>query len=164
MAFSISERIKKLRNCNEYKKWKNAIIKRDKNQCILCKSSKNIEIDHIKSLALFPELALDINNGRILCKDCHKKTDTYGSLSRFKGEERLHPILMGDLAHQIQQLPCSITIQGKNIGLEIKYEANAKIWIISVYHTLNIGLLVGLLLYLIYNMPTFIVLKFLVIV
>jgi len=27
---------------------------------------------------------------------------------------------------------------------------NAKIWIISVYHTLNIGLLVGLLLYLIY--------------
>lgn len=31
-----------------------------------------------KDFALHPELRLDINNGRTLCKSCHKKTENYG--------------------------------------------------------------------------------------
>jgi 5-methylcytosine-specific restriction endonuclease McrA len=39
----------------------------------------NLEVDHIIPLRDSLELALDINNGRTLCKSCHEKTDTYGA-------------------------------------------------------------------------------------
>ena len=56
------------------------VFKRDNFKCVLCGDKKggNIEADHIKDFALYPELRLDINNGRTLCKSCHKKTDNYG--------------------------------------------------------------------------------------
>ena len=36
-----------------------------------------LNADHIKPFSLFPELRFDLNNGRTLCVECHKKTDTY---------------------------------------------------------------------------------------
>ena len=76
-------------NCNEnllfraskeYRYWRQLVFKRDNFTCVICKDSKggNLEADHIKDFALFPDLRLDINNGRTLCKSCHKKTDNYG--------------------------------------------------------------------------------------
>ena len=38
----------------------------------------SLEADHIKDFALYPKERLNINNGRTLCKSCHKKTDNYG--------------------------------------------------------------------------------------
>ena len=38
-----------------------------------------LHVDHIKPYSLYPELRLDLNNARTLCKDCHYKTDTYGA-------------------------------------------------------------------------------------
>ena len=68
------------RASREYKKWRYEVFKRDNFKCVLCGDKKggNIEADHIKDFALYPELRLDINNGRTLCKSCHKKTDNYG--------------------------------------------------------------------------------------
>ena len=67
----------------EYRLWREAVFKRDNYTCVWCGArngnGKRIELhpDHIKSFALFPELRFAIDNGRTLCIDCHKKTDTY---------------------------------------------------------------------------------------
>lgn len=68
------------RASREYKTWRSSVFKRDDFTCVICKDSKggNLEADHIKDFALYPKLRLDINNGRTLCKSCHKETDNYG--------------------------------------------------------------------------------------
>ena len=70
---------KRARNSYEYQQWRTAVFQRDNYTCIWCGNNKsgNLNADHIKQFAYFPELRFDINNGRTLCIDCHKKTDTY---------------------------------------------------------------------------------------
>jgi hypothetical protein len=70
----------KIRKSLEYELWRKAVFYRDNYTCIWCgNTSIEIHADHIKPFSLFPELRFAIDNGRTLCKDCHKKTDTYGS-------------------------------------------------------------------------------------
>lgn len=67
------------RRTAEYSEWRISVLKRDKFICQICFSKgKKLQVDHIKPWALYPELRFDINNGRVLCKDCHFKTPTYG--------------------------------------------------------------------------------------
>lgn len=57
------------------------ILSRDNYECQWCKAEGHVtttdhsilEIDHIKELDDYPELALDDDNLRTLCKDCHNK-------------------------------------------------------------------------------------------
>jgi 5-methylcytosine-specific restriction endonuclease McrA len=69
----ISPLMEKIRKTNELRKWKLSVFKRDQFACVVCKSTKPLEADHIKPFSLFPELRTDINNGRTLCKPCHLK-------------------------------------------------------------------------------------------
>ena len=71
-----------VRKSAEYKLCQIAVFIRDHRLCIWCGSKSNIEADHIKPFALFPELRFAIDNGRTLCHDCHKKTSTYGNHKR----------------------------------------------------------------------------------
>jgi len=73
---------KKARDTFEYRIWKKAVKERDNYKCIWCGSLTNLEADHIKSFTYFPKLRFDINNGRTLCRDCHKKTKTYGKVQK----------------------------------------------------------------------------------
>jgi hypothetical protein len=73
-----------IRNGIEYRLWRESVFKRDNYTCVWC-GLKNgmgktiiLHPDHIKPFALYPELRFAIDNGRTLCIDCHKKTDTYG--------------------------------------------------------------------------------------
>lgn len=69
----------KIRKSFEYKQWHKEVLKRDFYTCQICSyKGKDIEVDHIKAFYLYPELRFDVNNGRVLCKTCHRKTDTWG--------------------------------------------------------------------------------------
>lgn len=69
----------KIRHSLEYKLWRESVFKRDNYTCVWCeKHGGNLEADHIKPFALFPELRFAIDNGRTLCVECHRKTDTFG--------------------------------------------------------------------------------------
>lgn len=74
---------KKIRMSRPYRAWRIAVFERDHYTCVHCyKRGGILNADHIKPFAKFPELRLDISNGRTLCEPCHKKTDTYGNGTR----------------------------------------------------------------------------------
>ena len=69
----------KIRKSTDYKKWRKLVFERDDYTCVICgKNGGCLNADHIKPFSLYPELRLDIDNGRTHCTCCHKKTDTYG--------------------------------------------------------------------------------------
>lgn len=62
-----------------YKDWRRAVFERDDYTCQFCGGKgARIEADHIKPFAIFPDLRLELSNGRTLCKPCHRSTDTWG--------------------------------------------------------------------------------------
>lgn len=67
----------KIRRSLEYKIWKRAVLERDGYKCVWCFATESLEVDHIKPFAYFPELRFAIDNGRVLCHNCHRTTDTY---------------------------------------------------------------------------------------
>ena len=75
----VSTEHEKVRKSTEYKLWRKAVFARDNYTCVACKATKcELNADHIKPFAFFPELRFAIDNGRTLCVPCHKKTPTYG--------------------------------------------------------------------------------------
>ena len=81
-----------IRTSFKYRQWRSDVFTRDDFTCQFCKQrGKNLQADHIKPLsiilkesdiktfddALMCEEIWNINNGRTLCIDCHKETDSY---------------------------------------------------------------------------------------
>ncbi|MEK7144983.1 MAG: HNH endonuclease [Patescibacteria group bacterium] len=81
-----------IRSSYQYKNWRTAVFARDNFTCVDCGvRGGKLHADHIKPFALFPDLRLDISNGRTLCVPCHKKTPTYLKSGR-KLVEAVHGI------------------------------------------------------------------------
>lgn len=75
----ITDENKRLRKTYEYKQWRKLVYERDDYTCQGCKErGGTLNADHIKPFSIYPELRLDIDNGRTLCVKCHRKTDTWG--------------------------------------------------------------------------------------
>lgn len=71
------------RNSLEYKKWRKSVFERDNYTCQICKVRGGyLEADHKKPFAYFLKLRFDLNNGRTLCKGCHKQTQSYMGRAR----------------------------------------------------------------------------------
>ena len=62
-----------------YRAWRMAVLERDGYKCIWCGEEDNLNADHIKSYTKYPELRYAVDNGRTLCVECHKTTDSYGN-------------------------------------------------------------------------------------
>lgn len=66
-------------NSSAWRKLRQSVLQRDNYECQWCKAAGRVttdailEVDHIKPLEQFPELAMDPDNLRTLCKDCHNK-------------------------------------------------------------------------------------------
>lgn len=73
----------KIRQSADYKQWRKSVFARDNYTCQECNARSVIgervvlNADHIKPFASHPDLRFDVNNGRTLCIECHRKTDTY---------------------------------------------------------------------------------------
>ena len=77
----------------EYKLWRKSVFERDDYTCQMClKRGYKLQADHIKSWSLFPELRYAIDNGRTLCEDCHRNTNTWG----FKKLYQIERLKYGD--------------------------------------------------------------------
>lgn len=84
--------VEKIRKCVDYYRWRNDVFERDNYTCQMCnKRGGDLHVDHIKQLAFIIrdnkltsfEQALScgelwsLNNGRVLCKPCHRKVPVY---------------------------------------------------------------------------------------
>lgn len=78
MYRGVTKKHELIRKSAAYKEWRTQVFKRDNYTCVLCKKRGYMHADHIKSFSLFPKLRLDMANGRTLCVECHKNTETYG--------------------------------------------------------------------------------------
>lgn len=65
---------KAIRESSQYAIWRKSVFERDGYTCVECKKIGGfLQADHIKPFCLYPSLRFDINNGRTLCKPCHKE-------------------------------------------------------------------------------------------
>ena len=70
---------KLLRRSKQFVEWRKAVFTRDNYTCQECgERGGELHPDHIKPFAFYPELRVELSNGRTLCRNCHIKTDSWG--------------------------------------------------------------------------------------
>ena len=79
----ISKFYKNTYNCESYRKWREAVFERDNYTCQECGNrGVQLQAHHIKSYSYYPKLRYKLSNGKTLCLECHKKTDSFSWRSR----------------------------------------------------------------------------------
>lgn len=80
---------------SEGKAFRNAIILRDRHQCKMCgvivaagrRAMNSAVVDHIKPVALRPDLERDESNCRTVCKRCHAVCNSIEARHKGNGEK-----------------------------------------------------------------------------
>lgn len=58
-------------NSTEWQSLRKRSLKLKKNTCVLCGSTDDLSVDHIKPRSKFPLIALEMSNTQILCRSCN---------------------------------------------------------------------------------------------
>lgn len=66
------------RNIIGYRLFRKNVIERDGKKCTVCESTERLEIHHLIPFSQCIDNAKNIDNCVTLCRECHKKTETYG--------------------------------------------------------------------------------------
>lgn len=78
----VTDRDRILRNSAKYDRWRRVVFERDDYTCQKCGDrGGRLTADHIKEWFLYPDLRFDPENGRTLCLECHRKTESFGGRS-----------------------------------------------------------------------------------
>jgi len=70
----------------KYRKLRENVILAYGRVCMKCKSTSNIELDHIKPVSKYPELFLDTENMQILCSSCNSSKSNLNEID-YRGVE-----------------------------------------------------------------------------
>lgn len=139
----------KIRKSTLHFRWKSAIKSRDSFVCIIYGDKENIEVDHIipllyliKSNKITTRLQAEncielwkLENGRVLCRKCHSKTDTYGEkakqytereLQKMKPETTINDLFI-QLGYDYKEMEVNESIDVSSEKFEIfSYDAKIK--------------------------------------
>jgi hypothetical protein len=100
--------------CHGIGSWKKLIKKKDKNTCQICFRNNlktKIVVHHKDSYADNPDKRTDINNGIVLCEDCHKEFHhIYGT--RHNTRKQLDQFVELKIIHLLFKLYSSLLIKG----------------------------------------------------
>lgn len=76
MALIRKEHVRHSKRVTSTRRWqtlRHKILERDDWKCCCCGDRRRLEIDHIKSVRLAPELAFEPSNLQALCGPCHTR-------------------------------------------------------------------------------------------
>lgn len=69
----------RIMNSFEYREWRRHVFQRDDYTCQACgERGGELHADHDLPFSDFPDVRLEVLNGRTLCAPCHRKTPTWG--------------------------------------------------------------------------------------
>jgi len=75
----ISKERDRIKHTAEYRKWRKDVFERDKYTCLHCgQVGGHLQAHHIVPFSKDESMRFEVSNGETLCRDCHKKTDSYG--------------------------------------------------------------------------------------
>lgn len=74
---------KKLRSTPPYRKWRKQVMAKS-NKCMMCNSLFKLEAHHFYSVKRYPYFIHEVDNGVVLCKDCHSLFDKLNSRFEWK--------------------------------------------------------------------------------
>jgi len=68
----------------EYKKWRLRVYKKFQYKCYICGSEKDIAAHHLYGFKDYPEFRYDVDNGVVLCSECHIGYHAYIRRNKFE--------------------------------------------------------------------------------
>lgn len=128
----ITSENKRQRDSLESKQWRISVFERDNYTCVWCGATQNLNADHIKPWAFFPELRFDVNNGRTLCEPCHEETSTFMARKvNIESVSNIRPEPFNGMARGIRKtaeiIGSTLGPAGGNVSLQEKLEPKHQI-------------------------------------
>lgn len=102
----VTEERQRMRQSEEYRRWRDAVFRRDRWTCQMCGyKGHKIVAHHIIPVSERPDLAFDPSNGITLCRSCHKRLHYgVGEETRFKKGQRPHNKLQPPPREELERL------------------------------------------------------------